>query len=548
MRSSPTNEVLNIAFVVDGSGSYRVLLPPVSLHFCLIKMHILFSTANVLTALVHVEFINLITYGASEMGSYFLVQPPYQSALEDIEKLYPQLSVSHHIVTDPVYTRCADLMPVGDDMLAKFYYTTRSRRRTANFTVFISNAADCDGHASAFLATGLRKLVLSVTPVPDLEDKVKWPTRLETGVGNNGVVEAVKVLTGLLGHFNWTTVAVVCEAKRPNTLGWCLEVHKGLSAALSGFNMPLVKVDGFASDTNFTAVMVELNRLTRVVIYYVFGGTIRKLMLAAHSINMTQGHHVHVLAVIYRHPIFGNYSWENGDHQDAMAKQAYSTLLLLEADRSDQLPAFGTDSYYLREGWRNVSLSIFNTSYSRDVENFHLAAAYAMLMMTAQVTTEILHSNQQDLLSDGAAVARKFYNRTFRLRTGNFKFNQLGAVSCLDYLLQQFGKSGQLLLLQKIQPEPFQMREVKSVEWPGDLWPVPNRPVCGYDGQDPACWASSAHFIGTAAACVTSLVPIFSLGIVFFLRFKREQSDKLLWWLISEDSLRMRTVVRILNF
>lgn len=91
-------------------------------------MHLQQTTSNALTAVFHVEVITLITYGASEMGSYFLVQPPYQSALNDIEKLYPQLSVSHHFVTDPASTRCADLMPVSDHMLAEFYYSNEAKR------------------------------------------------------------------------------------------------------------------------------------------------------------------------------------------------------------------------------------------------------------------------------------------------------------------------------------------------------------------------------------------------------------------------------------
>ncbi|GAV08567.1 hypothetical protein RvY_18235-1, partial [Ramazzottius varieornatus] len=98
---------------------------------------------------------------------------------------------------------------------------------------------------------------------PNLEDKEKWPTRLETTTGKNGLGRAVKTFTGLLLHFNWTTVVVVCEAERPNLRSWCLEVHKGLTAAFSGSNLPLMYVDGFSSDTNFTAVKLELNRSRR---------------------------------------------------------------------------------------------------------------------------------------------------------------------------------------------------------------------------------------------------------------------------------------------
>ena len=90
-------------------------------------------------AVFRVKVITLILYNAGEMGSYFLVEPPYQSALEDIRRLYPQLSFSQNFITDPTWIlQCLYLMPVSDDTLAKFYYFHESRWRKANLTVFIT--------------------------------------------------------------------------------------------------------------------------------------------------------------------------------------------------------------------------------------------------------------------------------------------------------------------------------------------------------------------------------------------------------------------------
>ena len=97
------------------------------------------STLN--SSVFRVEVITLILHNAAEMGSYFLVEPPYQSALEDIERFYPRVSFSQNVITDPAWIQCGDLMPISDDILARFYYSHRSRWQKANLTVFISNEA-----------------------------------------------------------------------------------------------------------------------------------------------------------------------------------------------------------------------------------------------------------------------------------------------------------------------------------------------------------------------------------------------------------------------
>ncbi|GAU92157.1 hypothetical protein RvY_04274 [Ramazzottius varieornatus] len=156
--------------------------------------------------------------------------------------------------------------------------------------------------------------------VVDIDNKSKWPTLVETGGGGRSTTGwTVKMLSGLFRYHNWTTIAMVCEARRnPGFFAKCQTVRSELGNAM------------------------------------------------------------HV------------------------AKEAYSVLLYTEKDMSDDFPPPGTDSYQLREGWRNASA-----------------------------------------------------------------------------------------LLAKLQVEPFDLREVNCVRWPGAVWPVPNRPACGYDGKDLACIAIS---------------------------------------------------------
>ncbi|GAV00411.1 hypothetical protein RvY_11261-2 [Ramazzottius varieornatus] len=281
---------------------------------------------------------------------------------------------------------------------------------------------------------------------------------------------------------------MVCDVNRnPAMLLWCTGNQNGLSTALQ-YNVSLLQVDGFFTTTNYTFVMEEIRRQTRVIIYMVFGGTLRKLMMAAQSANMTQGDFVHISSIILRHPIFGNYNWRYGENEDVTMKAAYRTVLFLEKDTVDDYPPYGSDLYFLKERWRNASSVRYNISYTPDTVNFHLTAAYAMFLSTAQVVQEFLDSNRPHLLEDGRNIARAFYSRTFTLRTGNFSLDEYGTLAGSNTILQQYYPDDALQLILKIQVMPLEIREVHPLHWPGPIWPPPNRPKCGFDGQDPVCW------------------------------------------------------------
>ncbi|GAV06850.1 hypothetical protein RvY_16767-2 [Ramazzottius varieornatus] len=145
--------------------------------------HLSRNVSVVEQGVLQVEIITLALYYAAEMGSLFFVAPPYETALKDIKKHYPRLTVTQRIVTDPSYQNCNEWMAVSDDILARYYYRHRSRWREADMTIFLNTIAgtvsitiiswldvlgygyvlfdvDCDGHASIMLGGALNKLVI----------------------------------------------------------------------------------------------------------------------------------------------------------------------------------------------------------------------------------------------------------------------------------------------------------------------------------------------------------------------------------------------------
>ena len=89
---------------------------------------------------IKVEVITLALYYAAEMGSFFYVAPAYESAMKDIERLYPRLKFNQNIVTSAQYHLCKDMAENSDDLIVKYYFNHEIRWKQANVTVFINTA------------------------------------------------------------------------------------------------------------------------------------------------------------------------------------------------------------------------------------------------------------------------------------------------------------------------------------------------------------------------------------------------------------------------
>ena len=85
------------------------------------------SRLTINSTTVRVEVITLILYHAAELGSYFYVEPSFESALQDIKTRHPDLTFRQSFVYDPVYKECGKLLPYSDDLLARYYYAHESR-------------------------------------------------------------------------------------------------------------------------------------------------------------------------------------------------------------------------------------------------------------------------------------------------------------------------------------------------------------------------------------------------------------------------------------
>ncbi|GAV08664.1 hypothetical protein RvY_18324-3 [Ramazzottius varieornatus] len=242
---------------------------------------------------------------------------------------------------------------------------------------------------------------------------------------------------------------------------------------------------------------------------------------------MTQGEHVHLCFRVTRNPLLGNFHWRYGDKYDEVAKEAYRTVLIAESDPDLDVPPAGSEARRLREQWRQASLERYNFSYAA----------------SEPVVAEMVGANLTELLQDGRHIARRFYNRTFRLRTGNVSFDQYGSSAGVDGIVEQYDEAGNLTKVVHcavgtvVPLAPVRIIEIKAVTWVGGVWPPPNRPPCGFDGMDPDCQPKRNQNMEVSIAVTLAILCAVLLLAVAKVQHSVRISRERWWWEVHEREL-----------
>lgn len=127
------------------------------------------------------------------------------------------------------------------------------------------------------------------------------------------------------------------------------------------------------------------------------------------------------------------------------------------------------------------------------------------------VLQHILHASID--LSDGSAIGRLFWNRTFNLDTGVIQFDEVGERK-QDMIVQHF-QQGDVwpTTILELSGSAELYENVTAIEWPLPF-PPPNEPFCGYTGLSSACLPSGKCIGGivTADIMVCETMICFSDG------------------------------------
>ncbi|OQV22718.1 hypothetical protein BV898_03547 [Hypsibius exemplaris] len=174
----------------------------------------------------------------------------------------------------------------------------------------------------------------------------------------------------------------------------------------------------------------------------------------------------------------------------------------------------------------------------------HTRAAYASMILVAQVADQLRHKEPLFDFNDGALLARQFFGRTFETKVGNISFDELGqslaeiGIGYYDPAEDEFVP----FLSYKRLSEASKIEVIGQVRWMDGVWPVPSEPLCGFQGLKCAVDNAFWRTVGGATAGALAV----SLSLLFITRrvLREQMIHHLLWWNL-DPSLLVGTQLRL---
>ncbi|XP_041984749.1 atrial natriuretic peptide receptor 1 [Aricia agestis] len=324
----------------------------------------------------------------------------------------------------------------------------------------------------------LRNLKKGSEPQTLFNDKGKYPTLTRMSYCQ---CRLPRVFTSVFERFGWAHVALLLDKSDL----FSLTVGKSLEWGLrkKGVLKAVRELDGNERES-CEALLRDVSMYARVVILSVRGSLVREFMLAAHSLDMTRGDYAFLDVEIFQGGYWGETGWATGDDRDAAARAAYEALLRvsLKLPTGDRFDEFA-DTVRLRARHH------YNYTFSDGEEvNFFIGAFYDGVYLLGMALNETL--TEQGDLRDGRSITRRMWGRDFHGITGHVRIDENGdrdadyAILDLDPVTGKF----EVVAFYHGLNSSYKAVAGKAIHWPGGRRePPPDKPRCGFLGNDPIC-------------------------------------------------------------
>ncbi|ESP02582.1 hypothetical protein LOTGIDRAFT_138137 [Lottia gigantea] len=396
-----------------------------------------------------------------------------------------------------------------------------------NVTVFIGPACSLAVEQMAYMATIWNIPVITPSGTSGiLADKEAFPILIRIAFG---MQEFAALYLKLFKLYSWRHVALLYESDVSfNKIigGTFYEAFR--TSRLSLVHFQISKDMTFEESRH---VLRKANENARVFVLLATTKTIRKLMLAAHSLQYTNGDHVFIAT----YPVYEKMNiWYKNDENDSIAMEAAQSLLLVNLEQK-------FDSEYIQFNDELVSRSYIDYGFDYgDIEpNILLPRFYDAVLIYAEILNETLVEGGDPL--DGLAIVTKMKNRTFHGKSGRISINANGDrytdLVLYDMTLPDMG-AFEIVGFYDGKLQEYTPNYYKKIQWPGDKGPPPDIPECGF--RDDTCpqQGLSKVFVISLSSCFGALaVMTFIIGILCYRRWRGNARQDLWWWKIQLEEL-----------
>ncbi|XP_027727411.1 atrial natriuretic peptide receptor 1-like isoform X2 [Vombatus ursinus] len=298
----------------------------------------------------------------------------------------------------------------------------------------------------------------------------------------------------------------------------------------------------------YSALLRDVQQKGRIIYICSSPNTFRDLMLLAQEAGMTRGDYIFFYLDVFGQSLQDGHSpisgrpWQQGDRYDAIARKAFQAAKIITYKEPD-------NPEYLEflQRVKDLAQKKFNFTVEDGLVNTIAASFYDGLLIYAQAVTEILASGGS--ATDGEAVTRRMWNRSFYGVTGYLKIDSNGDRENDFSLWDMEPSTGIFRVVLNYNGTTQEMVSVHGREL---YWPLGHPPVdvppCGFDGRDPSCSQASLSTL-EVLALVGSLL-LFSILIVSFfiyrkLRLEKELASEL--WRVRWEDVQASSLERALR-
>ncbi|CAD7015388.1 unnamed protein product [Ceratitis capitata] len=317
------------------------------------------------------------------------------------------------------------------------------------------------------------------------KDKSKYPTLTRMSYCQ---CRLKLVFASIFRQFKWKHVALIIDRSDL----FSLTVGKNLEYGLrqEGLLSFVRELNGNEQEP-YENYLKDASMYARVVILSLRGMLVRKFMLAAYTLGMTNGDWVFLDVEIFQSSYWGDHDWEMGDALDSHARKAYEALLRVSLLQPTN-PEYQGFADQVR-----VMAKAYNYSFSDGEEvNFFIGAFYDGVYLLGMAFNETLTEGGD--IRDGVAITRRMWNRTFHGITGHVRIDDNGdrdadySISDLDPINGKFEVVAHYYGLHR----EYSAVAGKKIHWPGGReGPPPDVPRCGFLGNAPECHGNVVYLM-----------------------------------------------------
>ncbi|XP_046368236.2 atrial natriuretic peptide receptor 1-like isoform X3 [Haliotis rufescens] len=291
----------------------------------------------------------------------------------------------------------------------------------------------------------------------------------------------------VLSHFGWNRLKLLYQSNGQDkyVTGFCHlateALHYGLEDLNPNMDQDYFRLDG-AKDLD-EIIKHEVGLSYSVIVLCASPDSVREIMIKAHELNFDNGEYVFFNIDLFSSKNASERPWYRENDTEARNKKArlaYEALMTVTL-RKPTSPEYRRFSEEVK---RRAAQMYKNFTYGEEEVNSFVGAFHDAVILYALALNETLEANGS--ISDGAAITRRMWNRTFEGITGTVSIDANGDRNADYSLLDLNPESEKYEVVANYYGNRRRYEPVagKRVYWAGGLdSPPADTPECGFDGS-----------------------------------------------------------------